>query len=145
MSKFEKITPKQIRVLTGEGRPVVVDDHISLGPFVRISREFKNPDRPTYLYVSAFFNVNIGVKGPDFRCEKYLDFKDGRILNIVITPEESKKFNGLKDENQCLTMFVFDLGQLEKETQINVVVNFNHKLKEPTRGTIVIPPGSTIN
>ncbi len=141
MNEFKKIIPKQIRVLTGEGRPVIVDDHISLGPFVRVS---ETSDK-TLLYVLAFFSVDVGIKGPDFDCLIKENTNELTLKIDSITPTEFKNKN---EERQCLTSFVFELdGFLTKSIKIDVIVNFNHKkviLTEPKRGTKVILPGETV-
>ena len=123
-----------IQNINREGVPVRIDNHTSLGPFVRITET----GSLNYIYVTVFFDSDV-VKGKpeEFTLTATIVKKQ---LDVLITPKQE---TDTKAEKQCLLTFILtiDDDEFDKVTQVNVRVNFNDPNGtdiEPTRGTVLI-------
>ncbi|WP_299135432.1 hypothetical protein [uncultured Tenacibaculum sp.] len=129
--KIQKISKNQT--------PISIDGHTSLGPFVRITET----GSLNYLYVTAFFDEEVIEGGvEEFDIDGIISNKE---LSLLIKP---KKKTNPKAEKQCLLVFIFTIDDEQMDTvdKVRVTINFNGEpfIKEPRRGTLVIPPNSTI-
>ncbi len=138
MSSYTDVLKKKdftvsINKINHPGKPLVIKDERSWGPFVRIGQKHKKN-----IYVTAFFNDTI---------------KDS---NIYVLQEPSTAANELhylikldKPSIDSDTQNLWEIGiTLTKKTpfegieKVKVVIDYNYPkdIGEPKRGTIVIPP-----
>ncbi|CAL2095085.1 hypothetical protein [Tenacibaculum sp. 190524A02b] len=117
--------------------PITINNHVSLGPFVRITQTGSE----NYIYTTSFFDSNT-IKGgcEEFHIDPIISSKK---LTIKI---KSKKTTDIHSKKQGLFSLIFTIDDdtFNAIKQIKVEIDFNSKSNEPTRGTVVIPPGSTL-
>lgn len=130
--KKRTIVPLQIRSLTGDILPLNINnnseyEHISRGPFVRISQSEKH----SYIYALIFFNKEIPVAKDSFICTiRTMEDSESEGVIINIKPKKELKINSKKAffENQQLLSFVFDAKDYLEDYHLiaaEVYVNFN--------------------
>lgn len=129
--------------LNSSGSPIIIKDHISVGPFVRIT------ELPTdnYIYTTVFFESSVITSAENIALEATYEFINSKKSEAVIYLEITvdKKTN-IRAEKQSLWSITcspdMEATGLFTIKRVEVRVNFAPaNVNEPTRGTVVIPPG----
>ncbi|CAM1356153.1 hypothetical protein [Tenacibaculum halocynthiae] len=124
--------------------PLQIGKDRIIGPFVTIN-EFEGV---SYANITAFFDNEAISFSNQLSVTSYIN---NGMLNITVTAKEETNINA---NNQSLWSVVYGLDkkELAGTKKINVVIDFNSAvytqkgtiknklLREPTRGTLVIPP-----
>ncbi|CAM1342985.1 hypothetical protein [Tenacibaculum amylolyticum] len=129
--------------LNSSGNPIIINNHISVGPFVRIT-ELPNDN---YIYIAVFFESstitseeNIGLKATyEFTNEENSE----AVIYLEVTVDKKTNINAEKQSLWSITCSP-DMEATGPFTikRVEVRVDFAPaNANEPTRGTVVIPPG----
>jgi hypothetical protein len=148
-----KIITKSIKPKGNERKAIHIEDHESIGPFVRISET----NKPQYIYITALFEKDIfesNITIPETVPVNInpLNSKNKNCTISIIVDHTKNKEKEESDENRRSWEIVLACEQFlgdEKITPtfndfeyVKVEIDFGEysDIGDPTRGTIVIPP-----
>jgi hypothetical protein len=138
----QKMIEPIIKKITDTENSVKAGDHISRGPFVRISQSSGR----NFIYITVFFDRKTIKNEKDILLKTCIESDN---FSITIT---ANKETDITSKEQSLWSIIYfpNEGKIDAKS-VNVTVNFNdpnhpeslenpNDLEAPKRGTVVIPP-----